>query len=101
VRVPEELAVVGFDDIPFPIPWQSTLTTVRQPFFEMGQRGLEQLLQLISASNRRQGATPVLPATDPAKAAAPLRIQLPTQLIVRESCGAALAQSQSAAARHR
>ncbi len=98
VRVPDELAVVGFDDIPFPIPWQSTLTTVRQPFFEMGQRGLKQLLQLISASNRRQGATPVLPATDSAKAA-PLRIQLPTQLIVRESCGAAL--PQSAAARHR
>jgi LacI family transcriptional regulator len=97
VRVPEDLAVVGFDDIAFPAPWRSPLTSVRQPFFEMGQRGLDQLLHLIAASSRRQSATPILPIAS--EVDVPTRIQLPTRLIVRESCGAAL--SEATTARHR
>ncbi len=95
VRLPHDLAVVGFDDQPFPIPFKSTLTTVRQPFFEMGQHGLDHLLRLIASSNRHQMATPIMPS----QVEAPLHLQLPTQLIVRESCGAAL--NQPAQVRHR
>jgi DNA-binding LacI/PurR family transcriptional regulator len=37
VRVPEDLSVVGFDDIPGAASSQPGLTTVRQPLFEKGE----------------------------------------------------------------
>jgi hypothetical protein len=44
--VPEDLSVVGFDDVE--VASYVGLTTVRQPLFESGRRGAELLLQLIS-----------------------------------------------------
>jgi LacI family transcriptional regulator len=47
VRVPDDISVVGFDNIPeseFLIP---TLTTVRQDFDELGRRGLRVLMDLM------------------------------------------------------
>jgi len=43
VRVPDDLSVVGFDDVE--IASYVGLTTVRQPLFESGRRGAELLLQ--------------------------------------------------------
>lgn len=71
LRVPDDLAIVGFDDIPgaaFTLP---ALTTIRQPKLEMGQRAAELLLDLIAG----QGAASSPP---------PLEVEL----IVRESSGA-------------
>jgi LacI family repressor for deo operon, udp, cdd, tsx, nupC, and nupG len=45
LRVPEDIAVVGFDDIPFALYVEPSLTTVRQPVAEMGRLGAELLLQ--------------------------------------------------------
>ncbi|MBI2104248.1 MAG: LacI family DNA-binding transcriptional regulator [Candidatus Omnitrophica bacterium] len=69
LRVPEELSIVGFDDIPSAATARVPLTTVRQPLSEMGRRGLELLFQQINSKPRH-----------------PTKLLLPTELIERGSC---------------
>ncbi len=47
VRVPEDVSVVGFDDIPEARHFQPPLTTVRQDFHAVGQRSIESLLAVV------------------------------------------------------
>jgi len=47
LRVPEDLSVVGFDDIQFSSIFEPALTTVAQPTFDMGQKAMRLLLKLI------------------------------------------------------
>jgi LacI family transcriptional regulator len=68
LRVPEDLSVVGFDDIKYATIVSPALTTVRQPLAEMGRNGVSLLLRLME---RPRHATQ--------------RIELPTRLVVRES----------------
>ncbi|MCB8976717.1 MAG: LacI family DNA-binding transcriptional regulator [Ardenticatenaceae bacterium] len=76
LRVPEDVAVVGYDDLApldTAVPFISTtLTTIRQPIRRMGMLAVETLLEIIKEP---QGP--------------PRRIILPTELIIRQSCGAA------------
>lgn len=69
-RVPEEIRIVGIDDVKYakllPVP----LTTLRQPCQEMGETAIQVMLSRI--------AHPTWPARD---------ILLSTELIVRQSCG--------------
>jgi len=53
LRVPEDVSVVGFDDIQSAAYSTPSLTTVRQPLLEMGQRGAKILLDRIV--NREAG----------------------------------------------
>ncbi len=69
LRVPDEISLVGFDDIPAAAEIRPPLTTVRQPLVEMGRQGAQLVLALLN------GQTDV-----------PQRIELPTRLIVRGSC---------------
>ncbi|MEM7587216.1 MAG: substrate-binding domain-containing protein [Acidobacteriota bacterium] len=48
LRVPEDISVVGFDDIQSAAFHNPSLTTVRQPLYEMGQTAGEMLLQQIT-----------------------------------------------------
>ncbi len=73
LRVPEDIALVGFDDIPLAAEMDPPLTTVRQSAKQMGETALEMLLDLID---------------DPS--GPPRRVVLPTQLAVRASCGSKL-----------
>jgi LacI family transcriptional regulator len=68
LRIPEDIAIVGFDDIE--LAEYVGLTTVRQPMFQMGKQAVERLMQLIN---------------DPSSPRQHLRIE--TELIVRESSG--------------
>ncbi|HLW03476.1 MAG TPA: LacI family DNA-binding transcriptional regulator [Ktedonobacterales bacterium] len=92
LSVPEDIAVVGFDDTPPSQYKQPPLTTVRQPFQEMGKRAAELLLWLIdlsrnSADERRR--PPAFAPPSPIRGyTPPLHIQLETSLVVRQSCGA-------------
>ena len=71
VRVPEDIALVGFDDMPFAAHTDPPLTTVRQPTHRMGAIATETLIDMIEHPDSR-----------------PRRIVLPTELVVRASCGA-------------
>ena len=73
LRVPEDLAVVGFDDMEFAAYMNPPLTTVKQQFIDIGLRAGTLLI------NRLEGM-----------AGAPRHIELPTNLIIRDSCGVRL-----------
>jgi DNA-binding LacI/PurR family transcriptional regulator len=47
LRVPRDVSVVGFDDIPSAATVHPALTTVRQPLYEMGRTAAQKLLCLI------------------------------------------------------
>jgi DNA-binding LacI/PurR family transcriptional regulator len=68
-RIPDDIAVIGFDDLPWAISLNPPLTTVAQPTFDIGVRAAELLLDHI--------ANPDRPAHT---------VVLNTQLIVRASC---------------
>jgi DNA-binding LacI/PurR family transcriptional regulator len=51
-RVPEQVSVVGFDDVPEAPYFLPPLTTVRQDFVELGRRGLDLLLEQITSATR-------------------------------------------------
>ncbi|MBN1676574.1 MAG: GntR family transcriptional regulator [Kiritimatiellae bacterium] len=67
-RVPEDVAVVGFDDLPHSRHMRPALTTVAGDLFEMGRRAVE----LLRLHMEQPGS-------------APDRVLLPTHLMVRES----------------
>ncbi len=98
LSIPRDIALVGFDDDAPSVHTNPALTTVRQPYMEMGQRGIELLLSMLDTPGthtRGKGLSSKLEET-PREAsggisptgAQPIRIQLPTSLVVRESCGA-------------
>jgi LacI family transcriptional regulator len=68
VRVPDDLSVVGFDDVEHATVVSPTLTTVRQPLAEMGRTAVSLLNRLLE---RQRFET--------------LHVQLATRLVVRES----------------
>jgi DNA-binding LacI/PurR family transcriptional regulator len=71
-RIPGDISVVGFDDIPEAAYFTPPLTTVRQNFNEMGRRSLLLLLEQIESGVRM-----------------PRRETVPPELIVRASSAAA------------
>ncbi len=90
LRVPGDIAVVGFDDFPASAHMEPALTTVRQPFYEMGRRASEMLLALVDALRpvnglNNNGRVPGVPSSNFSE---PIRIKMPASLIVRASCGA-------------
>jgi LacI family transcriptional regulator len=56
LSVPDDIAVVGFDDIPFASFPEVQLTTIRQPTYEMGRKAVEILLEHTGGSAESQQA---------------------------------------------
>lgn len=71
VRVPEEMAVAGFDDIPMAKYMNPPLSTVHVEISELGERATARLLEVLRGPGTR----------------APRREIVPTRLVVRASCG--------------
>lgn len=69
-RVPDDVAVVGFDDIQMASIFEPSLTTIAQPMFEIGQKAMELLLELIEGTSARRR-----------------QLVLPDRLVIRDSCG--------------
>jgi LacI family transcriptional regulator len=51
-RVPEDIAVIGFDDIELAAYIKPALTTIRQPIYELGKTSAQALLKLISGKQK-------------------------------------------------
>ncbi|HET8913533.1 MAG TPA: LacI family DNA-binding transcriptional regulator [Ktedonobacteraceae bacterium] len=88
LHIPDDIALVGFDDNPSSAHMQPALTTIRQPFSEMGQRAIRLLLSSIERSRpahqkRIENGQQAHDVIEEAQ-----RIQLPTTLVIRDSCGA-------------
>jgi len=71
LRIPDDISVIGFDDIPDAQTSNPPLTTVRQPMREMGKRATRMLLDFIADPDREIE-----------------RVELPTELVVRSTCRA-------------
>lgn len=57
VRVPEDVSVVGFDDVPEAAHFAPPLTTVRQDFAELGRRAIELVLAQIKGHASRESTS--------------------------------------------
>ena len=68
-RVPDDVAVVGFDDVPFARYTSPALTTVHAPIEDVGREAVRQLARLMSSQQ--------------AEALTLMR----TELVIRDSCG--------------
>jgi LacI family transcriptional regulator len=68
LRVPDDMGVVGFDDVPLAAQTDPPLTTVRQPMRAMGALGVKLLVQLIQGEK-----------------VTPTKFMLQTELVVRGS----------------
>jgi LacI family transcriptional regulator len=79
LRCPEDISVIGFDDIATAAYTTPRLTTVRQPLRRMGEMAVQTLLKRIEAPSE----------------AYPEAIMFEPELMVRESTGAAPAQIES------
>ena len=56
LRVPDDIALIGYNDTPLAAEMPTPLTTVRSPMHEMGRRGIELLIELLGGSAARVGA---------------------------------------------
>lgn len=69
IRVPDEVAVTGFDDVPVARHLHPPLTTIRQPIKDLGATAFDVLYSTITAASGEP------------------EVVLPVRLVVRESCG--------------
>jgi DNA-binding LacI/PurR family transcriptional regulator len=69
-RIPDDVAVVGYDDIPAAAYSHPPLTTVRQPMQQVGRVATQRLIELIDAPDTRRK-----------------EVLLKTELVRRGSCG--------------
>ncbi len=70
-RVPQDVAVVGFDDIPLASLVKPALTTMHVPRYQLGEMVTELLLRVMAAEDDYEE-----------------RLYVKPQLVIRESCGA-------------
>jgi LacI family transcriptional regulator len=69
MAVPDDVSVIGFDNIPESALTEPGLTTIEQPIQDMGFEAVRMLIALIDEAPT-----------------APLQVTLPTSLVVRQSC---------------
>jgi LacI family transcriptional regulator len=72
-HVPEDIAIVGFDDLPPATAVTPPLTTVHQPVEKLGAMAAEIMIERLQEMDSE-----------------PKRVVLPTELIIRASCGSGL-----------
>lgn len=71
MKIPKDIAVIGFDDMPWAALIDPPLSVISQPAYDMGNLAANVLLNRISKGYE----------------GLPIKMRLNTQLIIRESCG--------------
>ncbi|OGU54971.1 MAG: LacI family transcriptional regulator [Ignavibacteria bacterium RBG_13_36_8] len=69
LKIPEEVAIIGFDDMPWSISLNPPLTAVSQPGYDIGRSAAEMLFQRIADPTRGN-----------------IKLELKTKLVIRNSC---------------
>jgi DNA-binding LacI/PurR family transcriptional regulator len=92
IQIPQEISIAGFDDLMTARMTNPPLTTMRQPFREMGHRAVDLLLLQIkkdtekaNSQNETDGAS--VTEAESASASNPHIELFDTELIVRKSVG--------------
>jgi LacI family transcriptional regulator len=71
IRIPDEMSVLGFDDVMYTAQMSPPLTTIHQPLQEIGKMAANMLLRLIAGQQIESN-----------------HVELSTSLVIRESCAA-------------
>ena len=71
MKVPDDISVIGFDDIPYASMIVPPLTTIHQPIDKIASVAVKQLIKAIDDPNAR-----------------PIDIVMPTRLVIRDTCKA-------------
>lgn len=53
IKIPEEISIIGFDDMPWSISLNPPLTAVRQPGFDIGRKAAEMLYERIANPSKK------------------------------------------------
>jgi LacI family transcriptional regulator len=69
IRVPDQMSVIGFDDVMYTAQMSPPLTTIHQPLVEIGKMAANMLLRLIAGQQLESN-----------------HVELSTSLVVRKSC---------------
>lgn len=72
IRVPQDMALTGFDNVPLSEYGSVPLTTIAQPLDEMAKASVQLLLDEISGKTKNKKA---------------VRLEMPCRLVIRRSCG--------------
>lgn len=75
LRVPDDLSVIGFDDVHFAAYTHPSLTTIRQPLYEMGELSAKTLFKRLSKTDIQEEV--------------PQNLTVEPELIIRNSTGRA------------
>lgn len=81
LRVPEDVAIIGFDDVMSARLTTPALSSIRVPVQEMGHRALDRLVERVEADGDAE----------------PAMVEMPTELVVRASTVGAAAPPESEA----
>lgn len=73
LKIPEDLSVIGFDDLELAFYMEPQLTTIKQPMFEVGRKAVQMLLAMENKNMAEYSGKSVF---------------VPPQLIIRNSCKA-------------
>ena len=69
IRIPDDMSVIGFDDVAYTAQMSPPLTTIHQPLIEMGKMATTMLLRLLSGFSLDSN-----------------HVELSTSLVIRDSC---------------
>jgi DNA-binding LacI/PurR family transcriptional regulator len=60
---PDDIAIIGFDNLPICLHHQPTISSISTPYPELGQLAFDTIRSAITAPNKQNGMLTLLPTT--------------------------------------